>query len=181
MKSPYFFIIKPKGDKHLSEKDFGDYSLTVNDNIDDHKYTNRIGEVVETPVGYGGIIEKGDFIVVHHNTFRDYRTQTGEYVQSQNHIKNDLFYTETPFMVIKPSRKETIGGAVFLERQESHNEIKEGLDENVGVVAYNNKAQEEIGLSVGSKVLYKNGMNYEFDLFDKKLIKINVDDIVAKL
>lgn len=182
MKSPHYFIIKPYGEKHISKKKIDGFEFIVNDSIDDHNYVNRIAEVVSTPVNYNGIIEPKDLVVVHHNTFRKYRTQMGKMIESKKHIKNDLFYTENPFMVIKNGNKISIDPYIFLKQEENDNEFDtNSKHNNLGVVAVNSKKQEEIGLSKGDKVFYENFRNYEFDIFGETFVKMEVNDIIGKL
>ena len=46
--------------------------LVVNTDIsvDDYRYTNRVGKVLNTPSAFDQIIEPGDDVIVHHNVFR---------------------------------------------------------------------------------------------------------------
>jgi len=184
MKSPFYFLIKPhKGDKYRTTMDIDGLDIIVNDNIDNHEHTNRVAEVVETPQDYKGIIEKGDLIVVHHNTFRVGRTQMGEMNNGIKHIFDDLYFTQDPYMVIKNGEMISIDPYLFLERVPNNDEFShKHLNENVGIVAVNSYKQEnELGLKKGDTIVYEDYRNYYFNVLGKEFIKIDTRDVCAKV
>ena len=53
MRSPFYFIVKPmNGKRYNNTKDIGGVDLIVSTSEEDHKFSNRYGEVVELPLGY---------------------------------------------------------------------------------------------------------------------------------
>lgn len=178
MRSPNFFLIKPyNGDRYRTEED----GLIINASIENHEYTNRIAEVIETPTNYKGIIEKGDLVVVHHNAFRVMRTQMGKMTSSNKHIVNDLFYTENPYMVIKNEEMISINPYIFLSQISYEDEFMGQINyENIGKIEVNSEEHDKMGLKKGDKVIYKDFRNYKFNLFGKEYIKMDTSDILAK-
>lgn len=180
MNSPNYFLIKPYGgDRYRTEED----GIIVNSGIENHEYTNRLAEVVALPNKYEGVIYVGDIVVVHHNTFRVMRTQTGKMVSSAKHIANDLFYTDSPYMVIKGDKHIAIDPYLFLTRVEVEDEFKgTELHNNIGVISVNSEFQEkELGLKKGLKVAYKNYRNYYFNVLGKEYIRVQAKDILAEV
>ena len=70
MKSPFYFIIKSKGDFYRNEITIAGQPMIVNSTVANHMHVNRFAEVVQTPSYYKGEIKPGDTLVVHHNVFR---------------------------------------------------------------------------------------------------------------
>ena len=50
MKPRYAYLVKPVGSEHITTKKVGDEELTINATIEDAKYVNRVGEVIEAPI-----------------------------------------------------------------------------------------------------------------------------------
>ena len=63
MKSPFYFIIKPfKHNRYVNSKVIGGEELIISTSDEDHRFSNRYGEVVSTPLGYKGKISEGDIL-----------------------------------------------------------------------------------------------------------------------
>ena len=64
MKSPFYFIIEPeKNRRYDNTMDIGDIEFITSVSKEDFKFSNRVGIVQETPIGYKGEIEKGDKVL----------------------------------------------------------------------------------------------------------------------
>ena len=61
---------------------------------ENHKASNREAEVVSTPIGYNGQIEKGDILLVHHNVFKFYNDMKGRQKSGKSFFKDNLFFIE---------------------------------------------------------------------------------------
>jgi hypothetical protein len=180
MKSPNYFIIKPYGgDRYRTEEE----GLIINASIESHEHTNRLGEVMVLPNGYNGVIEVGDLIAVHHNTFRLMRTQTDKLVSSAKSINDELFYTLDPYMVIKGDKKIAIDPYMFLKRVNFDDEfIGSYQHENIGVIAVTSEYQEkELNLKKGMIVSYKDYSNYYFNILGEEYIRIKLTDVLAEV
>ena len=49
MKSIFQFIVKPIGNRYNNEINIEDKALIINAGIEDHKFVNRLAEVIEVP------------------------------------------------------------------------------------------------------------------------------------
>jgi hypothetical protein len=67
MKSPYMFIVRPQDGKRYANINDG---LIVSASQEDHRFSNRVAEVVEVPINYDGPIKTGNLLLVHHNVFK---------------------------------------------------------------------------------------------------------------
>ena len=63
MKSLYNFIVKPYGERYNNKIDVDGNELIINSGIEDHKFVNRIAQVVETPINFNSNINKGDLVL----------------------------------------------------------------------------------------------------------------------
>ena len=55
MRSPFYFIITPHNAKRYDNtKDIGGVDLITSTSTEDHRFSNRYANVIETPIGYKG-------------------------------------------------------------------------------------------------------------------------------
>lgn len=181
MRSPHYFIVKPfKKERYSNNSSNG---LILNISVEDHNFTQRLAEVVSTPIGYEGDVEIGDTIVVHHNTFRIQYNNQGFPLESKYHIKDDLFYVETElaYMVIKSGdNKIALPPFCFIEPT-TINDKYEGHKENEQVCVLKYKNRDMTNISEGSLIGVKKDSEYEFNIFDEKLYMINQNRIILHL
>ena len=96
MKSPFYFIAKPKkGKRYDNTKDIAGVEFILSTSEEDYKFSNRYADVVELPLGYTGPIEIGDTLLVHHNAFKFYNDMRGRQKSGKSFFKDDLFFIET--------------------------------------------------------------------------------------
>ena len=95
MQSPYNFIVRPvEGKRYSNTKRIGGLDVVVSTSDEDHKFSNRYGEVVDVPLGYDGPISKGDILIVHHNVFKFYNDMSGRQRSGKSFWKDDLFLVD---------------------------------------------------------------------------------------
>lgn len=181
MKSPHYFIVRPLDSKRYSN--LTNSGLVLNTSVEDHNFTQRLAEVVSTPIGYEGDVEVGDTIVVHHNTFRIQYNNRGIPLESKYHIEDDLFYVELhlAYMVIKKDNSK-IALPPFCFVEQSYVEDKwQGLieEKQFGFLRYKNK--DMVNFTIGSKVGMKEDSEYEFNIFGEKLYMMNQNRILFSL
>ena len=95
MKSPFYFIVKPKENKrYVNTKNISGVDLVTSTSEENHKASNREGIVVSTPIGYTGKIKEGDTLLVHHNVFKYYNDMKGRQKSGKSFFKDNLFFIE---------------------------------------------------------------------------------------
>ena len=95
MKSPFYFITRPKdGKRYDNTKSIGGIDFITSTSEEDHKFSNRYAEVVESPIGYSGPIQPGDTLLVHHNVFKFYNDMRGRQQSGKSFFKDDLFFID---------------------------------------------------------------------------------------
>lgn len=163
MRSPHYFIVRPFNSERYSNNSNG---LVLNISVEDHNFTQRIAEVVSTPIGYEGDVMVGDLIIVHHNTFRIQYNNQGFPLESKYHIEDDLFYVEKElaYMVIKnDGSKIALPPFCFIEPTYIEDKY-EGYKENeqICTLKYKNKDMTSIenGSLVGVKKILNTNLTY---------------------
>jgi hypothetical protein len=187
MKSPFYFIAKPmKGKRYDNTKDIGGIEFIVSTSEEDHKFSNRYAEVVETPSGYKGPIQIGDVLLVHHNVFKFYNDMRGRQKSGKSFFKDDLFFIELDqfFMFKHNGQWNAYDRYCFVKPipiEESY--IKKPISEEplMGIMVYPNEYLLSQGINSGDKVCFKPDSEYEFIVDDEKLYRMFDHQITIKL
>lgn len=184
MKSPFYFIAK--GKRYDNTKSIGGIEFIVSTSEEDHRFSNRYAEVVETPLNYSGPICKGDTLLVHHNVFKYYNDIKGRQKSGKSFFKDDLFFIELDqfFMYKHDGKWNAYDKYCFVKPipvEESY--IKKPLSEEplMGIMMYPNKLLLDYGVNSGDKVCFKPDSEYEFTVDGEKLYRMFDHQITIKL
>jgi len=187
MQSPFYFIAKPiDGKRYDNTRSIGGIDLIVSTSEEDHRFTNRQAEVVEVPLGYKGPIQKGDILLVHHNTFKFYNDIRGRRKSGKSFFKEDLFFIEGDqfFMYKRDGIWYAYDKYCFVRPippEESY--IKKPLTNEplMGVMVYPNQKLMGYGIKEGDKVCFQPESEYEFYVDGDKLYRMFDHQITIKL
>lgn len=183
IQSPYKFIVSPiNGKQYNDTKIVGDVELIISNSIEEAIDVQRVGVIQELPFDYNGDIIIGDLVIIHHNVFRIMFDDKGLPRQSANYIKNDLFSItrDEIYMIVRNGDFIPTDDNVFVEPiiEDTFWHGKKEL-ENEGIAKYVNKYLKQQGVKNGSKITFKNGSKYEFDVLGQKLWMMKNRRIVA--
>lgn len=187
MKSPFSFIVKPiDGKRYSNTKEIAGLDLIVSTSEEDHKFSNRYAEVIETPIGYTGDITIGDTLLVHHNVFKFYNDMKGRQKSGKSFFKDDLFFVDLDqfFMYKNKNGWNAYDRYCFIEpikREDSiifKNTIEEPL---VGIMKYPNEYLISKGINTGDRVSFSPESEYEFTVDDEKLYRVYDHQVTIKL
>ncbi len=178
MKSPFAFLVKPLNNKRYSNtKQLGGVEFVVSASTEDHKFSNREAEVIETPLGYDGPVKVGDLLLVHHNVFKYYNDMKGRQRSGKSYFKDDLFFVENDQYYAYKSDGiwNPIGRYCFVKPvrpQDSY--IFKPMSEEplVGEIKYPNEYLKSEGLLQGDRVCFKPDSEYEFTIDGEKLYRM---------
>ena len=187
MRSPFYFIVKPmNGKRYNNTKDIGGVDLIVSTSEEDHKFSNRYGEVVELPLGYKGPIQQGDILLVHHNAFKFYNDMKGRQKSGKSFFRDDLFFIETEQFYLYKNNGiwKTYDRYCFVKpipTTESY--IKKPFSEEplMGIMKYPNEYLLSRGVRSGDMVCFTPDSEYEFTVDEEKLYRIFDHQITIKL
>tara|TARA_R110000824_G_scaffold363892_1_gene552212 strand:- start:6 stop:572 length:567 start_codon:yes stop_codon:yes gene_type:complete len=179
MKSPFYFIVKPKNDRRYdSTKNIGGIDFITSTSKEDHTSSNRYAIVVETPTNYKGPITAGDTLLVHHNVFKYYNDMKGKERSGKSFFKDDLFFIDNEqfFMYKKNKKWEAHSKYCMIKpvEKKDNNYLKTHETEEplVGIVKYPNKYLISKGINKGDKVSFQPNSEYEFNVDGEKLYRM---------
>jgi hypothetical protein len=178
MKSPFYFIVKPRGNKRYdSTKKIGNINFITSTSKEDHAASNRYAIVVETPINYNGPIEIGDTLLVHHNVFKYYNDMKGNERSGKSFFKDDLFFIDNDqfFMYNKNNKWNAHSRYCMIKpipKKENYLKTHEENEPLMGLVKYPNKYLISKGVNKGDKVSFKPESEYEFNVDGEKLYRM---------
>jgi hypothetical protein len=187
MQSPFYFIARPVlGKRYDNTRTYGDVEFIVSASEEDHRFSNRMAEVIEVPVGYTGPIQKGDTLLVHHNTFKFYNDIKGNRRSGKSFFKDDLFLIEPDqfFMYKHDGKWNAYDRYCFVKpipAEESW--IKKPITNEplMGVMVYPNERMIQCGVSSGDKVCFQPESEYEFYVDGERLYRMFDHQVTIKL
>jgi len=187
LKSPNFFIVRPvDGKRYSNTKDIGGVEVIVSTSEEDHKFSNRYAEVVETPLSYKGPISAGDILLVHHNVFKFYNDMKGRRQSGKSFFKDDLFFIDEEqfYMYKRNGEWHTHDRYCFVKpvpAEESYIFKPFSEEPLIGIMKYPNEYLKSKGINKGDKVSFKPDSEYEFDVDGEKLYRMYDHQVTIKL
>jgi hypothetical protein len=187
MQSPFDFIVRPEGGtRYANVKKVGDVNLITSSSQEDHRVSNRVGIVVEVPVGYDGPIHRGDKLIVHHNVFKFYYDMHGNQRSSRSYFKDDLFFVGEGqyYLYGRDDKWVAVDPYCFVEPIESTDYYihkPHTLEPLIGRVLYTNKQLIQNGIFAGSVVCFTPESEYEFSIDSKLCYRMKTSDIAIIL
>lgn len=187
MRSPYQFIIEPLDDKlYNNTKKIGDVDFIISSSFENHKTTNRQAVVKAVPVNYNGPIQDGALIIVHHNVFRKHLDMKGVEQFSKNKLMGNIYtvYDDVIYAYKNDWSQEwsPIEPYCFVTPIKNEEEVKMTADRKLyGTMLYSNQTLIDYGVVNGDIVGFTPDSEYEFDIDNVKMYRINSIDICLKV
>ncbi|QDP52682.1 MAG: hypothetical protein GOVbin3171_43 [Prokaryotic dsDNA virus sp.] len=185
MQSPYYFIVKPIGSEYNNEIQIAGQQVIVNSTVENHEHVNRYAEIIYVPQRHKGEISKGDSVIVHHNIFRIYYDMKGNPKKSPNYFKDGLYFIDEFQFYLYNNGKQwnAVGDNCFVRpiTKEDTYLYEDSLEDNTGVVAYDNLNLNKLGVFKGDKVNFRKNSEYKFTVGDEVLYRMKTNDICAIL
>ena len=183
MKSLFDFIVEPVGQRYNNKVKVGDKSLIINTKIESFKLVNNIAKVIEIPLSYKTVIQKGDLIMIHHNVFRRWHNIRGEEKNSKSYFQNGLYFVQQDqiYLYKKKDKWNSFNDRCFIAPLKDNVDINNWQEQSlIGILKYGNSALEALEINEGDIVGYKPNGEYEFVVNDKRLYCMKSNDIVIK-
>ena len=186
MKSPYNYIIQPKGERYNNSISVGDKTLITNTDIFDHKHVNREAVVLSTPKAFDTDIKEGDTVIVHHNVFRRWNDAKGNERNSKSFFKEDMYFVSEDQIFaykqvanwsrLKLSSWKPMQGFCFVKPIKSTDKFSQNIEKPlVGVVKYSDGSY-----NVGDLVGFTPNSEYEFVIEKERLYRVYSKFITIK-
>lgn len=191
MKPIYDFLLTPLHNKRYDDVSrYGDHTLIINTSQEDHTTTNRFGVIKEVPFNYGGPIQRGDTVILHHNVFRISSDMKGVEQSSPCHFYEN-FYLVPPEQIYFYQNEtpeidnwKSTGDYCFIKPiQKVEKELLslDKLEELIGEVTHDNSSLNNNGVSVGDYVSFLPDTEYEFRIGKEILYRIKNNRICVKM
>ena len=184
MKGMYDFIVEPLGERYDNTIKVGDIDLVVNTNIESFKSVNNIGVVLALPKAFKTDIGIGDQIMIHHNVFRRFYDMRGKEKNSRSYLNENMYLCSLDQIYLYKKESEdwiTFGDRCFVKPICSTNEFDTNLEEpHIGIVKYDNKKLNSIGIKNEMLVTFKPESEFEFIVDNQRLYCMKSNNIVVK-
>lgn len=183
MRSPFSFIVRPvNGTRYDNVKKIADVDFLLSVSKEDHKASNRYGQVVSTPISYSGDVKIGDILLVHHNVFKYYNDMYGQEKSGKSFFRDDLFFIDFDqfFLYYNSEEWKSHSKYCFIKPIPPKKSFlgKTGKEEPLmGIVKYNNQELKDLGVKVGDEVSFTPESEYEFYIEEEKLYRMFTDNI----
>jgi len=194
MKSTIYFLVRVEDSyNNYVELDNGT-KFSTNNSIDSVEHVNRVGKVIDAPKGV--IVDKGDFLLFHHNICRQSWGAKGKKRPSVFAMDENVFFVPVteifmymkegedkwnalaPFVFIEPIPAGTIKLSNGLEVEE---DSYRGMKPLIGKVAYPNQQLIDKGVKEGDTIAFQENSEHEYELKGKTYYKMRNQDILATL
>ena len=178
MRSPYNYIIEPKGQRYNNSIEVDGKTLITNTDIFDHKHVNREATVLATPKAIDADIREGDTVIVHHNVFRRWNDVRGEERNSKSFFEENKYFVsnEQVFAYKQDETWKPMQGFCFVKPIKSNDKFSQDVEKPlVGIVKYSDGSQD-----VGSLVGFTPNSEYEFIIEGERLYRVYSKFITIK-
>jgi len=185
MQSAFKFVVSPyQGKQYNDTKKVGDVELIICNSIEEAIDVSRVAVIESLPLNYKGNVKVGDLAIVNHNIFRINFDHKGIPLQSEWYISENKFAISSDmiYMIVREGEFIPTDDNVFvLPMRENDFWLGEIESENVGFAKYVNDDLKSKGVTPGSRIAFKQGSKYIFEIFGEKLFMMKSRRIVAKL
>jgi hypothetical protein len=187
MQSPFDFIVRPiGGERYSNTKEVAGIQLIVNTSEEDHRFSNRLAEVLEVPYKYDGPVKKGDTLLVHHNVFKFYNDIKGKRKSGRSFFRDDVFFVEPDqfFMYKRGGEWNAYDRYCFVRPIPAIDSyIKKPFTNEplMGEIVYPNSFLLSRGVSRGTTICFKPDSEYEFEVDGEKLFRMFDHQITLSL
>ena len=182
MKHLHAYIVSPVKGRYTNNKKIGEKELILNTTIENHKFVNRKGIIIETPIN-NSILKKNDTVIVHHNTFRRFYNVRGEAKDSRNYFDNNNFFVfiDQIFLYKRNNKWFTPPGYCFIKPLKNNNILSEDKERPLtGVLKHLGSDLRDLNLKDEDIVGFTPNSEYEFLIEGEILYRVPINSISIK-
>ena len=178
MKSPYCFVISPKGKRYNNTSSVEDKELILNTEVYNHEYVNRKASVISTPIVGSTNISPQDEVIVHHNIFRRWHNIRGEEKNSKSFFdENTYIVGEDQIFLYRKINKpwQSMPGFCWVSPIESDDMTIDKEQKLKGIIKYTDGS-----FNIGDLVGFMPSSEYEFVVDGERLYRVYSKFITIK-
>jgi len=184
MKNTHAYIVEPLNGRYNNKKSVDNKELILNTSIEDHKFVNRNGIIVELPIiNESEYLQIGDEVIVHHNVFRRFYDMRGKEKNSRSYFQEDKYfcYSEQIFLYKRNGKWHTPPGFCFVKPINSLNNLTEDKEEPlIGVLKHLGDDLRSFNLSNNDLIGFTPNSEYEFVIDNERLYRVPLNSISIK-
>ncbi len=184
MRHPHCYIVEPIDGRYNNKKSVDNTELILNTSIEDHKFVNRNGIIIETPIikdKYN--LQIGDEVIIHHNVFRRYYDVRGNEKNSSSYFQENQYfcYYDQIFLYKRDGKWYTPPGFCFVKPIHSLNNLTQDKEEPLtGVLKHLGDDLRDFGLDNNDLVGFTQNSEYEFIINNERLYRVPINSISIK-
>jgi hypothetical protein len=170
VKTPFNFIIEPKGSRYNNTAKVEDKDLILNSEIQNHEFVNREAIIKAVPTAFDTKIKVGDTVIVHHNVFRRWYNAKGEEKNSKAFIDENTYVVslDQVFLYKSKDKWKAVDGFCFVKPIKQKDKLDQEVEQScVGIVKYTDGVN-----SIGELVGFTPFSTYEFIIEGQKLYRV---------
>lgn len=177
------FIVSPIRSRYDNTKKVGDKDLILNTEIFTHKNVSNSAVVVGLPKNKQTDIQIGDEVIIHHNVFRRWHDVRGKEQNSSGFFSEDKYFVNDDQLYIYKNKDQWKSLDDYCFVKPIVNDDMFSLDKEkplVGILKYSNNVLKCRGLSVGDKVGFIPGSEFEFVIDGERVYRVRTKAITIK-
>jgi len=184
MKHTHAYIVQPIEGRYNNKKNIDDKELILNTSIEDHKFVNRNGIIIEAPIIKDEYdLQIGDEVIIHHNVFRRYYDMRGNEKNSRNYFEEDKYFcfSDQIFLYKRSGKWYTPPGFCFVKPIHSLNKLDDTKEQPLtGVLKHLGSDLKSFGLQDNDLIGFTPNSEYEFIIDSEKLYRVPLNSISIK-
>jgi hypothetical protein len=170
VKTPFNFIIEPKGGRYNNTTKVEGKDLILNSEIQNHEFVNREAVVKAVPTAFDTKIKVGDTVIVHHNVFRRWYDAKGKEKNSRAFIDETTYVVslDQVFLYKSKDKWKAVDGFCFVKPIKQRDKLDQEIEQScVGIVKYTDGVNR-----IGELVGFTPFSTYEFIIEGQKLYRV---------
>tara|TARA_B000000557_G_scaffold263629_1_gene266885 strand:+ start:12340 stop:12939 length:600 start_codon:yes stop_codon:yes gene_type:complete len=184
MKHTHCYIVEPINGRYTNKKKVSDKELILNTSIEDHKFVNRLGVIVETPiVNTKYNLQVNDIVIVHHNVFRRFYDIKGIEKNSKSFFEENKYfcYDDQIFLYKRKNKWYAPEGFCFVKPIHNDNSFDNVKEKPlVGVLKHLGSDLKQLNLKNNDLIGFTPNSEYEFVIDNERLYRIPINSISIK-
>ena len=183
MKHLHAYIIEPIDGRYINNKKVGESNLILNTSIENHKFVNRYGKVIQVPINQQSSIQIEDIVIVHHNVFRRFYDMRGKSKNSMSYFQEDKYfcYDDQIFLYKQNNKWYAPNGFCFVKPIEENNMFSDQKEKPlIGVLKHLGRDLKSFNLKVDDLVGFTPNSEYEFVIDNNRMYRVPLNSISIK-
>ena len=183
MQHLHAYIVEPLNGRYANKKKVGESNLILNTSIEDHKFVNRFGKILEEPKNKNSEFKKNDIVIVHHNVFRRFYDVRGKEKNSRNYFEENKYFCfdDQIFLYKRNNKWQAPNGFCFVKPILNDIDLSSDKEKPLtGVLRHLGSDLRALNLKDNDVIGFTPNSEYEFVIDGEKLYRVPLNSIAIK-